>query len=103
MKFADPIVHDWRRLTRLVVKLRVEATGSLGCLPTLLRQLAAACQHEGRRVCKNPSCDNDFIPTSPRRLYCDEEDCKRSRGLQRARLTCPRSMTAFSVEIPYDR
>lgn len=81
---ANPIVRDWRRLEGHLARLRADATESLGCLPTLLRQLTAACQRDGRRrVCKNPDCDNDFIPTSPRRRYCDGEDCKRSRGLQR--------------------
>ena len=92
-RLADPVVSGWLRLESLVRRLQREAAGSLGCLPALSRQLLGACRRDGyRRVCRNPECDNDFIPPSSRHFHCSEIKCKRSRSVQRQRrmLKCPK-------------
>lgn len=83
-RLNDPVVSGWLRLEELLTRLRDEAAGSLGCLPPLIRQVSAACHRDGRRrVCRNYECDNDFLPSSSKQVYCQKDDCNRSRSRQR--------------------
>ena len=53
-----------------------------------------------RAVCLNPECWDEFVPNSPRQLYCGTAECDRSRARRRKALSRRRRSTA---ELESDR